>query len=146
MNSLGSKLITYKKEKTGRVACNQPGVTSLLGRLLRVAIRGVCSLVFSDTGRYTKLDGINVENRLAFPYNARKTCHYASIRCSPKRAIMLAICYIQIYIHLRSTFKSTYKFAHQNPMEFALPSRTFLISNRRCWRRLTAGPVRGASR
>ena len=65
MNSLGSKLITYKKEKTGRVACNQPGVTSLLGRLLRVATRGVCSFVFSDTGHYTKLDGINADSRRA---------------------------------------------------------------------------------
>ena len=65
LNLLGSKLITYKKEKTGRVACNQPGVTSLLGRLLRVAIRGVCSFVFSDMGHYTRLDGINVGNQRA---------------------------------------------------------------------------------
>ena len=34
--SLRSKQITYTKEKTGRVACNQPGGTSLLGRLLHV--------------------------------------------------------------------------------------------------------------
>ena len=40
---LGSKLITYKKEKTGRVACNQPVGTSLLGRLLLVDDRGVCA-------------------------------------------------------------------------------------------------------
>ena len=65
LNLLGSKLITYKKEKTGRVACSQPGVTRLLGRLLRVAVRGVCSFVFSDTGHYTKLDGINVDSRRA---------------------------------------------------------------------------------
>ena len=50
--------LTYKKEKTGRVACSQPGVTRLLGRLLRVAVRGVCSFVFSDTGHYTKLSGM----------------------------------------------------------------------------------------
>ena len=65
LNLLGSKLITYKKEKTGRAACSQPGVTRLLGRLLRVAVRGVCSFVFSDTGHYTKLDGINVDSRRA---------------------------------------------------------------------------------
>ena len=39
---LGSNLVTYKKEKTGRVACNQPGGTSLLDRLLRVDDRCVC--------------------------------------------------------------------------------------------------------
>ena len=63
---LGSKLITYKKkDKTGRVACNQPVVTSLLGRLLRVDVRGVCLFVRSDTGHYTKLGGISADNRHA---------------------------------------------------------------------------------
>ena len=65
LNLLGSKLITYKKEKTGCVACNQPGGTSLLGRLLRVAVRGVCLFVFSDSGHYTKLGGINADSRRA---------------------------------------------------------------------------------
>ena len=65
LNLLGSKLITYKKEKTGRVACSQPGVTRLLGRLLRVAIRGVCLFVFSDMGHYTKLGGISAGSQRA---------------------------------------------------------------------------------
>ena len=62
---LGSKLITYKKEKTGRVACNQPGGTSLLDRLLRVDDRGVCASKCGDSGHYTMLGGINVDSRHA---------------------------------------------------------------------------------
>ena len=47
----GSKLITYKKEKTGRVASSQPGGTSLLGRLLRVDDRGVRASRCGYSGR-----------------------------------------------------------------------------------------------
>ena len=46
---------------------------------------------------------------LAFPLlNASRTCQSASIQCSQKRAKVLAKCYIQIYIHLKLTYKSTY--------------------------------------
>ena len=67
LNLLGSKLITYKKEKTGRVACNQPGGTSLLGRLLRVDARGVCWSMCGDSGHYTVLGGINADSQHATP-------------------------------------------------------------------------------
>ena len=60
---LGSKLITYKKEKTGRVACNQPGGTSLLGRLLRVDDRGMCASKCSDGDHSTGLGGTSIDNR-----------------------------------------------------------------------------------
>ena len=62
---LGSKLITYKKKKNGRVACNQPGVTNLLGRLVRVDVRRVSSIVFSVSDHCTKLGGISVDSRHA---------------------------------------------------------------------------------
>ena len=67
MNLLGSIQITYKKEKTGRVACSQPGGTSLLGRLLRVDARGVCVFGCGDISHYTLLGGINVDSRYATP-------------------------------------------------------------------------------
>ena len=57
LNLLGSKLITYKKEKTGRVACNQPGGTSLLDRLLRVDDQGVISSKRRGGNHYTRQAG-----------------------------------------------------------------------------------------
>ena len=58
--------ITYKKEKTGRAACNQPGGASLLDRLLRVDDRGVCASRCGDSGHYTLSGGTNVDNRHSF--------------------------------------------------------------------------------
>ena len=60
----GSKCITYKKEKTGCVACNQPGGTNLLDRLLRVDARGVCLSVASGKSHSTaELGEISADSR-----------------------------------------------------------------------------------